>query len=100
MSEAVKETLVEILGKSYPIKCPEGEITFLQKAAELLEQRMRAMRKSSNALSLDQIAVVTSLNLVHQLTTLELQKNAEIQSINKRLHDLQDKLANAMAFVG
>ena len=89
-------TSVEIMGKIYEIKCPQTEILSLQSAARYLEEQMQAIRRSGNALSVDRIAIVTALNIVHQLLTSEEQKNYHLQSINQRLHALQNKVENAL----
>lgn len=92
-----KDASVEILGKVYQIKCPASEESSLHRAALYLEEKMRHTRESG-ALSMDRIAVVTALNLVHQLLTLEQQKNHHFQLINQRLHQLQSKVEQALAY--
>jgi len=91
-----KDASVEILGKIYQIKCPEAEVNSLERAAQYLEEKMRHMR-DSGPFSIDRIAVVTALNVVHQLLTLEQQRNHHIQTINQRLYHLQDKVEQALA---
>jgi cell division protein ZapA len=95
MSEESVGTTVEILGKSYQIKCPEGEVHSLQRAAQYLEEKMRMMRESG-VLSLDRVAIITALNIVHQLLMAEQQKNSHFQTINQRLQDLQVKVDQAL----
>jgi cell division protein ZapA len=96
MSET-KDASVEILGRVYQIKCPATEETSLQRAAQYLEEKMRHTREAG-ALSMDRIAIVTALNVVHQLLTLEQQKNHHFQLINQRLHQLQNKVEQALAY--
>ena len=76
---------VEILGKSYQIKCPTSELHSLQRAALRLDEQMRALRDASNILSIDRIAIITALNVVNQMLTFE-------QSIQQKLHELESKL--------
>lgn len=95
MSNEVPHTSIEILGKVYQIKCPVTEIHSLKRAALYLEEKMRIMHDSG--VSSDRIAVITALNIVHQLLTLEQQKNTHFQTINQRLFDLQNKLDHALA---
>lgn len=89
-------TSVEILGKSYYIKCPENEINALQCAAKYLEEKMRLIRESG-VVCFDRMAIITALNVVHQLLTLEQQKNQHTQLINQRLAELQSRVENALA---
>lgn len=90
------DTSIEILGKTYQIKCPESELSSLQRAAHYLEEKMRNLYATDNLIGIERVAVVTALNLVHQLFTVEQQKNREIQAINQRLHDLQVRLEGAI----
>lgn len=92
-----KDASVEILGKTYQIKCPAAEESSLQRAAQYLEEKMRHARETG-ALSMDRIAIVTALNVVHQLLTLEQQKNHHFQLINQRLNQLQSKVEQALAY--
>lgn len=96
MSEDTIGTSVDIMGKTYHIKCPQGEVDSLQRAAEYLEEKMRMMREAG-ILSVDRVAIITALNIVHQLLMVEQQKNSHFQSINQRLNDLQTKIEQALA---
>lgn len=91
MSQEVSGTSIEIMGKTYQIKCPESEIHSLQHAAQYLEEKMRIMR-DAGVMNVDRAAVITALNVVHQLLTLEQQKNSHFQQINQRLSELQHKV--------
>jgi cell division protein ZapA len=96
MNKELPDTSVEILGKSYQIKCPESEVTSLRRAAEYLESNMRLMREAG-VLSADKVAVITALNVIHQLQIAEQQKNHYIQSVNQRLLELQGRVEQALA---
>lgn len=88
---------IEILGKSYQISCPEQEVETLQKAASMLSEKMQKTRSDGSVLSHDKIAVITSLNLAHQILLLEQQAQQYTQSIHQRLQELQTKVEAALA---
>jgi cell division protein ZapA len=88
---------IDILGKSYQIKCPEQEVESLKKAALMLEEKMQVTRESAHLLSHDRMAVITSLNLAHQILLLEQQTQQYMQSVQERLLDLQGKVESALA---
>jgi cell division protein ZapA len=90
-------TPIEILGKTYQIKCPTEEISSLQHAARYLEEKMRAIQDAGSTIHVDRVAIITALNVVHQLLTLEQQKNQHMQTINQRLQDLQNKVESALS---
>jgi cell division protein ZapA len=95
MTKEVSSTTIEILGKTYQIKCPESETDSLQQAAAYLEDKMRITRDVTGVLSIDRIAVITALNIAHQLVNLENQKNNYLQ-MEQGLRGLQNKLEVAL----
>lgn len=60
-------TMVNILDKDYQVACPEEEKNALSQAAHELDSRMRAIRDSGSIIGLERIAVMTALNLCHEL---------------------------------
>lgn len=94
-AETPIDTSVEILGKNYQINCPTTETNALQHAAQYLEEKMRLTRESG-VLSIDRVAIITALNIVHQLLLLEQQKNQQMDILNRRLANLQAKIENAL----
>src|SRR5690349_21749044 len=96
MSNELSDTAIQIMGKVYQIKCPEADVSALHKAAQYLEEKMHMMR-DAGVVSLDRVAIITALNVVHQLLTVEKQKNHYFQSINQRIMDLQGKVELALS---
>lgn len=90
------ETTVHILGKGYQIRCPQSEIELLHKSAQVLEEKMRALRDNGNIFSIDRIAIITALNLVQELLTQESKNESYLTSINQRLHHLQENVEQAL----
>jgi len=89
-------TTIEILGKFYPIRCPETELPSLQEAALRLNKEMLAVRDSGKGINVDRIAIITALNLAHQLLSTEQKNNTLMSKINQRIVHLQDKLDTAI----
>jgi len=63
----IATTHVNILDKDYQVACPDGEKTALNRAASELDKRMRAIKSSGSIVGLERIAVMTALNLCHEL---------------------------------
>ncbi len=97
MSNDYVNTTIDILGKPYQIKCPESEIESLQRSAKHLEEQMRLVRDVGQVISLDRVAVITALNIVHELLTLERENSHQLQAIHQRLYHLQDRIDGALA---
>ncbi len=95
MSE-ISDTSIEIMGKVYQVKCPTKEIDSLTRAAEYLEEKMRKMREGG-VTGPDRLAIITALNIVHQLLTLEQQKNSHFHALSQKLSALQNKVEDALA---
>ncbi len=96
MNHLLVETTITLLGRHYKLKCSDSDIPHLQKAASLLEEKMRALSQSDSLFSLDKIVVVTALNMVHQLIQFEAEKDNSFNHINRKLQALQEKLESAL----
>lgn len=98
MSDAKDNTLsVTILGRSYKIKCPPNQAQELQESAHYVDEQMRKVQQASNINSTDRVAVVTALNICHELIQLKKQKNNYIEIMNQRIQDLQHRIENFLA---
>ena len=96
MTDKIVSTTIEILGKYYPIRCPESELPSLQEAAALLNRNMMDVQDSGKVINLERIAIISGLNIANQLLQMEKQKGSMIQSITQRVAQLHDKLESAL----
>lgn len=96
MTSKVVNATIEILGKIYPIRCPETEIPSLQKAAKYLNERMLEVQRSGKVINLERIAIISALNITHQFLDSDQQKKDLIGKVNHRLGQLQDKVETAI----
>jgi cell division protein ZapA len=91
---------IKILEKEYDITCPQDERTELLDSAELLNERMRSIRDSGKVIGLDRIAVMSALNLAHEV--VKLQNNLGVMDEDKdaevtaRLRTIRDRIQNAL----
>jgi len=97
MNDTTVSSTIEILGKIYPVRCEAAELESLQKAAVYLNEQMTAVQESGKVVDPARIAIITALNIAHQLLLVDQQKNSFIDKINQRLSFLQDKLETSMA---
>ena|SRR3990167_8135369 len=96
MNEKIISTTIEILGKYYPIRCPESELSSLQEAAKFLNSKMTEVQESGKVINLERIAIITGLNIANQFLQLEQQKGSLLQRITHRVTQLHDKLDGAL----
>lgn len=88
---------VKILGQDYKIKCPPDKIAELQESANYLDRIMHDIRDGGQVLGLDRVAVIAALNIAHEMLSLKKQKNAYIETLSKRITDLQNRIEQALA---
>ncbi len=79
MTETNPPIKVQILGKEYPIACPEDEQHDLLVAARYLDEKMRQIRSGGRVIGAERIAVMAALNITHELI--------QSQQHNKRLSE-------------
>lgn len=92
---------VKILDKEYQVACPREERQALVESAQLLDERMKAIRGTGAVIGLERIAVMAALNLSHELlqakTTSNLGGSAASQSDLARLNE---KLEHVLSKTG
>ncbi|NRA41252.1 MAG: cell division protein ZapA [Pseudomonadales bacterium] len=95
MSQPVSVT-VNILGKDYQIACAPEEKQQLIDAASHLDCKMREVREKGNIFGLERIAVMSALNLAHELLSLQsaTQDSSETttDSVKRSHHKLDEAL--------
>lgn len=89
MSEPVN---VKILDREFTVGCEPGERDSLVAAATLLDGRMREIRGGNRMAALDRVAVLTALNLAHELLQLRETSEQRDQALNRTLGELNRKL--------
>ena len=83
------QVTINILDKEYVIGCPEGSEAELSAAAAQLDKKMREVRDGGKVLGMERIAVMTALNLTHDL---QLHNSQQQHSIEKKIQQLKPKL--------
>ena len=58
---------VKIMGREYAVQCAPNEHEALVTSAEILNERMNAIKKRGRALGAEKIAVMAALNLTREL---------------------------------
>ncbi len=70
MSSSSEPVSIRILDREYTVGVSEDERASLTAAARMLESRMRELRGSNKMVAPDRLAVLTALNLAHELQQL------------------------------
>ena len=89
MSEPVN---VKILDREFTVGVEPGERDSLVAAANLLDSRMREVRGNNRMAAIDRVAVLTALNLAHELLQLKQAADERDQMLGRTLGELNRKL--------
>ena len=88
---------VRILDREYAVGVSDGERASLTSAARLLDQRMREIRGSNKMVAPDRLAVLSALNLAHELQQLRDERGGGNDPAFKLLDEANRKLDALLA---
>lgn len=92
---------VKILDKEYQVACPREERQALVASAQMLDERMKAIRNSGAIIGLERIAVMAALNLSHELLQArQAGTSAGSPASQADLVRLNEKLDRSLANLG
>ncbi|GGY83646.1 cell division protein ZapA [Cellvibrio zantedeschiae] len=96
---ANETVFVKILDKEYQVACPREERQALMESAQLLDERMKAIRGSGAVIGLERIAVMAALNLSHELLQAKSDSPAPVGVATDKadLQRLSDKIERVLA---
>ncbi|MTW20297.1 cell division protein ZapA [Allochromatium palmeri] len=97
MIEEPLQLSIKILEKEYRIACEFHEQDDLKASARLLDGRMREIRQTGRVIGTDRIAVIAALNIAHDLIQLQRARSGPDGELNRRLHQLQERVNLALA---
>jgi len=95
MSE-IKGVDVNIMGRDFTVSCTDEERPGLINAVNFLDKKMRDIRDSGKVIGVERIAIMTALNLSHELLNSK-SGNVDVGDIKRRLTLMQDKIDQACA---
>jgi cell division protein ZapA len=87
---------VAILDREYQFACQPEERKALREAASFLDERMRAIRGTGRLMALEQIAMMTALNLADELLKLQKNEQTRKEKVDSRIHLLVTELDDAL----
>jgi len=83
---------VRVLDREYTVGVAPEERDSLRAAARMLDARMREVRGSNRMVSLDRLAVLTALNLAHELQQAREERDARERELARVLDSLDHRL--------
>jgi cell division protein ZapA len=95
MSE-IKGVDVSIMGRNFTVSCTEEERPGLINAVNFLDKKMRDIRDSGKVIGVERIAIMTALNLAHELLNSK-SGDVDVGDIRRRISIMQDQIDEACA---
>ncbi len=88
---------ITILDKEYLINCEDHEREPLRNAVDYLNSQMKEMKSSGGVIGSERIAVMTALNITHELLAYKQKNQDYTTKIDSTLKRLQSKINDALA---
>ena len=96
MSASSTPVTIRILDRDYTVGVDPAERDGLEAAARMLDARMREIRGGNRTASVDRVAVLTALNLAHELLLLRKQISQQESDLQRTLAELNRRLDHAL----
>lgn len=96
MAGSAEPINVQILDKDYLVGCPEEERPALVAAAKYLDRRMREVRDGGKVIGTERIAVITALNIAHELLYHKESSGAYANEMDAGIRRLADQIEAAL----
>ena len=87
---------VRLLDREYQVACTAEERGELLDSAEYLDARMREVRESGKVVGIDRIAVISALNIAHELIRLRRNGTEVDSDIGAKLRTLRERVESAL----
>lgn len=93
MSESKTHSLeVTILGKPYKVACSDEERESLLQAVRYVDQKMNEIRDAGRVAQPERIAVMTALNIAHELLSTKMGGGFDMAHLKRRIDSMQSIL--------
>jgi len=97
MSEAGADPIsIRILDKDYLIACPAEERADLQRAATLLNTRLRETREGGKTIGTDRLLMVAALNMANDLAKIQAKEERTTAEFGSRVKAMRERVERAL----
>jgi cell division protein ZapA len=87
---------IKILGRDYQIACKPEEEEALRQAASYLSKQMEKVKKHGSTLGFEKIAIMTALNISHELIQNSMKASDTKSNAQDFLSHLEKKIESAL----
>ncbi len=85
---------VNIMGRDFTVSCTDEERPGLINAVNFLDKKMRDIRDNGKVVGAERIAIMTALNLAHELLNSK-SGSVDVGDIKRRVTQMQDQIDKA-----
>lgn len=86
---------IQLLNKTYDIKCPEGELQSLQLAAQKLNEQVLKKKTQFKKLDDVQALILAGLHICHELVINQSQQKEQRHQLSEFISSLESKISKA-----
>jgi cell division protein ZapA len=87
---------IRILDKEYLIACPPQEQADLQRAATLLNTRLRETRESGKTIGTERLLMMAALNMANDLAKLQAREERVTTEFGSRVKAIRERVERAL----
>ena len=88
---------VSIMGREYRVACKPNEKQELLDAVAYVDRQMRMIRDTSKQSNAERVAVMTALNIAHDLLKVRVAGSVDLGGLKRRIQDMQSTIDAALA---
>ena len=88
---------VSIMGREYRVACKPDERQELLDAVAYVDSQMREIRDSARQNNAERVAVMTALNIAHELLKVRVGGSVDLGGLKRRIQDMQTTIDAALA---
>lgn len=88
---------VSIMGREYRVACKPGERQELLDAVAYVDRQMREIRDSGKQNNAERVAVMTALNVTHELLKMRVSGSVDLGGLKRRIQNMQSMIDAALA---
>jgi cell division protein ZapA len=88
---------VDIMGRDYRVTCKPDEKQELLDAVAYVDRQMREIRDSSRQNNAERVAVMTALNVAHELLKTRVSGSVDLGALKRRIREMQSTVETALA---
>ena len=88
---------VSIMGREYRVACKPEEQQELLDAVAYVDRQMREIRDSAKQNNAERVAVMTALNITHELLKMRVSGSVDLGGLKRRIQNMQSTIDAALA---